>query len=200
MFTGIVSAIGRVTAVREANGARRLTVETGAQPTTGWRTGDSVAVSGVCLTLVSVESGRFDAELSGETLARTTLGRLAAGGAVNLEPALAAGAALGGHLVTGHVDGVATVRDCSDQAGALQATIRAPDALARFIAEKGSVTLDGVSLTVGRVVGADFEITLVPHTRSATTLGELVAGRPLNLEVDLIARYLDRLLDARGTR
>ena len=119
---------------------------------------------------------------------------------MNLEPALAAGAALGGHLVTGHVDGVATVRDCSEQAGALQATIRAPDALARFIAEKGSVTLDGVSLTVGRVAGADFEITLVPHTRSATTLGELAAGRPLNLEVDLIARYLDRLLEARGTR
>ncbi len=200
MFTGIVTAVGKVVAVRETGGARRLAIGTGAQATSGWRVGDSVAVSGVCLTLVAVESGRFEAELSGETLSRTTLGRLAAGSAVNLEPALAAGAPLGGHLVTGHVDGIATVRDCREEAGALEATVRAPAALARFIAEKGSVTLDGVSLTVGRVAGADFGITLVPHTRSATTLGELAAGSALNLEVDLIARYLDRLLDARGAQ
>ncbi len=122
------------------------------------------------------------------------------GSAVNLEPALAAGSALGGHLVTGHVDGVATVRDCREEAGALGATVEAPAALSRFIAEKGSVTLDGVSLTVGRVTGAAFEITLVPHTRAVTTLGDLAAGRAMNLEVDLVARYIDRLLEMRGTR
>jgi len=200
MFTGIVTAVGKVVAMHAAGSARRLTIEAGAQAGAGWRIGDSVAVSGVCLTLTSVEGGRFDADLSGETLSRTTLGALVPGSAVNLEPALAAGSALGGHLVTGHVDGVASVRDGREADGALQATVEAPAALARFIAEKGSVTLDGVSLTVGRVAGASFEVTLVPHTRSATTLGDLAAGRSLNLEVDLIARYLDRLLDARGAR
>ena len=200
MFTGIVTAVGTVVAVVEAGGGRRLAIETGNQPTAGWRIGDSVAVAGCCLTLVAVANGRFEAELSGETLARTTLGRLVPGSAVNLEPALAVGSALGGHLVTGHVDGVATVRDCREEAGALGATVEAPAALSRFIAEKGSVTLDGVSLTVGRVTGAAFEITLVPHTRSVTTLGELVAGSAMNLEVDLVARYIDRLLEMRGTR
>ena len=200
MFTGIVTAVGKVVAVHAAGSARQLTIEAGAQAGAAWRIGDSVAVSGVCLTLAAVDSGRFVADLSGETLSRTTLGVLAPDSVVNLEPALAAGGALGGHLVTGHVDGVATVRDCREADGALQATVEAPAALARFIAEKGSVTLDGVSLTVGRVAGGRFEVTLVPHTRSVTTLGDLAAGRTLNLEVDLIARYLDRLLDARGAR
>jgi riboflavin synthase len=200
VFTGIVTVIGSVSAVREAGGGRRLTIDTGAQPTAGWAVGDSVAVAGVCLTLIAVASGRFEADLSGETLARTTLGRLVPGSAVNLEPALAAGSALGGHLVTGHVDGIATVQDCRDEAGAMGATVEAPAALARFIAEKGSVTLDGVSLTVGRVSGSRFEVTLVPHTRAVTTLGTIAAGQSMNLEVDLVARYIDRLLDMRGTR
>jgi riboflavin synthase len=159
-----------------------------------------VAVSGVCLTLVAVAPGRFEAELSGETLARTTLGGLARGSRVNLESALASGDALGGHLVTGHVDGVATVRESREEGGALWAAVEAPSALARFIAGKGSVTLDGVSLTVGEVHGAIFEIHLVPHTRAVTTLGALAPGQGLNLEVDLLARYLDRLLEARGIR
>jgi riboflavin synthase len=200
MFTGIVTALGRVAAVRACGDARRLAIETGTQAVGGWRIGDSVAVSGVCLTVAAVQENRFDADLSGETVSRTTLGQLEPGSAVNLEAALAAGSALGGHLVTGHVDGVATVRDCREADGALQATVEAPAALARFIAEKGSVTLDGVSLTVGRVAGNCFEVTLVPHTRSVTTLGDLAAARRLNLEVDLVARYLDRLLDARGAR
>jgi len=200
MFTGIVTAVGSVVAVHAAGSARRLTFEAGPQVATGWRIGDSISVSGVCLTLAAIEGGRFDADLSGETLSRTTMGVLVPGSAVNLEPAVAAGSALGGHLVTGHVDGVAAVRDCREADGALQATVEAPAALARFIAEKGSVTLDGVSLTVGRVAGHSFEVTLVPHTRSVTTLGDMAAGRRLNLEVDLVARYLDRLLDARGAR
>jgi riboflavin synthase len=200
VFTGIVMGVGSVAALREGGGASRLEISTGALSTAGWRTGDSVAVSGVCLTLVDIAEGRFSAELSGETMERTTLGALGPGSAVNLEPALAAGDALGGHLVTGHVDGVATVRDAREAGGALSAEVEAPAALARFIAEKGSVTLDGVSLTVGGVAGARFGITLVPHTRATTTLGTLAAGRRLNLEVDLVARYLDRLLEARQSR
>jgi riboflavin synthase len=199
MFTGIVQAVGRVAECGTGSGGtRRLAIDTGGLPTAGWRHGDSIAVAGVCLTVTSLADGRFTAELSGETLARTTLGRLATGDAVNLEPALRANDALGGHFVTGHVDGVARVRDCREAGGALHATIEAPAALARFIAEKGSVALDGVSLTVGRVAGVAFEIDLVPHTRAVTTLGALAPGLELNLEIDLVARYLDRLLDARG--
>lgn len=200
MFTGIVAATGRIAAVSDGAGTRRIAVETGGLSTSGWKVGDSVAVSGVCLTLVAVAPGRFEADLSGETLARTTLGALASGNRVNLEPALVAGAALGGHLVSGHVDGVATVRAAREEGGALRAAVEAPAALARFVAEKGSVTLDGVSLTVGDVRGSEFDVHLVPHTRAVTTLGALVPGQPLNLEVDLLARYLDRLLEARGIR
>jgi len=199
MFTGIVKSVGRIARVRDG-AARRLAIDTGGLATAGWKTGDSVAVSGVCLTLVTVADGTFEAELSGETIARTTLGRLAAGDPVNLEPSLGAAEPLGGHLVTGHVDGVASVLDCREEGGALRATVEAPAALARFIAEKGSVTLDGVSLTVNRVAGREFGVDLVPHTRAATTLGDLAAGRALNLEVDLVARYLERLLESRGIR
>jgi len=199
MFTGIVKSMGRVAAVREG-AARRLAIDTGGLATAGWKAGDSIAVSGVCLTLVAVADGRFEAELSGETVGRTTLGSLAPGDRVNLEPALGAADAIGGHLVTGHVDGVASVRDCSEEGGALRATVEAPAALARFIAEKGSIALDGVSLTVNRIDGREFGVDLVPHTRAVTTLGELAAGRLLNLEVDLVARYLDRLLESRGIR
>lgn len=199
MFTGIVRAVGRVAAIGDGTGgSRRLAIDTGGLLTAGWNRGDSVAVAGVCLTVVTLADGRFEAELSGETLARTTLGRLAAGDPVNLEPALRAADALGGHFVTGHVDGVARAGECREAGGALHATIEAPAALARYIAEKGSVALDGVSLTVGRVDGARFEIDLVSHTRAVTTLGALAPGLPLNLEVDLVARYLDRLLEARA--
>jgi riboflavin synthase len=198
MFTGIVRSVGRVAVVGGGyDGSRRLAIDTGGLATANWQRGDSIAVAGVCLTVVTLSEGRFEAELSGETLARTTLGRLAAGSAVNLEPALRASEALGGHLVTGHVDGVARVRDCREEGGVLTATIDAPDELERFIAAKGSVTLDGVSLTVGRVTDAAFVIDLVPHTRAVTTLAALAPGRELNLEVDLVARYLDRLIESR---
>ena len=198
MFTGIVRSVGRVAAVGSGSGGSRLiAIDTGGLATGAWQRGDSIAVAGVCLTVVTLADGRFEAELSGETLARTTLGRLASGFAVNLEPALRASDVLGGHLVTGHVDGVARVRDCREDGGVLTATIDAPDALSRFIAAKGSVALDGVSLTVGQVAGASFVIDLVPHTRAVTTLRALAPGNELNLEVDLVARYLDRLIDAR---
>lgn len=195
MFTGIVRGIGRI--VDGGTGAR-LSIDAGSLPTVGWQAGDSVAVSGVCLTIVALAGARFDAELSPETLARTTLGGLATGAPVNLEPALAASDRLGGHFVTGHVDGVARVAQLEESAGTLRARIDAPAELARFIARKGSVALDGVSLTVSEVEGARFVIDLVPHTRTATTLGGLATGQPLNLEIDLVARYLDRLLSARG--
>jgi riboflavin synthase len=197
MFTGIVKAIGRIAAVG-GNGATRLTVETGQLSTSAWRVGDSIAVSGVCLTVIALTDGRFDAELSGETAQRTTLGRVAAGAHVNLEPAVAAHEALGGHLVTGHVDGLAHVRAVEEEGASLRASIEAPAGLARYLARKGSVTLDGVSLTVGTVDGAVFRIDVVPHTRAATTLGSLATGQALNLEVDLVARYLERLLEARS--
>jgi riboflavin synthase len=200
VFTGIVSSMGTVATVEAGAGVSRIAVETGALATTAWKAGDSIAVSGVCLTAVAVVPGRFEADLSGETLARTTLGRLAPGNRVNLEAALAAGSALGGHFVTGHVDGIATVRECREEGGALRVAVETPAELLRFIAVKGSVTLDGVSLTVGALHGAVFDVHLVPHTRAVTTFGALAPGRSLNLEVDLLARYLDRLLEARGAR
>ncbi len=200
MFTGIVKGIGRIVHVEGGADARRLTIATGEVATEAWKTGDSIAVSGVCLTVVKLAGINFEADLSGETLARTTLGRLRAGDSVNLEPALSAADVLGGHLVSGHVDGLAEVRRVEKTAGSIHATIEAPAALARYVACKGSVTLDGVSLTVSEVSGAIFGIDIVPHTRAVTTLGGIAAGRSLNIEVDLIARYLERLLEARGTR
>lgn len=198
MFTGIVRGVGRIAQVVDSGDACRLAIDTGGLATDGWQVGDSVAVAGVCLTIASLGPARFEADLSGETLRRTTLGGLGAGRPVNLEPALTAGAVLGGHLVTGHVDGVAQVRQVAEVAGSLRATIEAPRELARFIARKGSVTLDGVSLTVSEVSDAAFLVDIVPHTRAVTTLSALAGGHSLNLEVDLVARYLDRLLEARG--
>ncbi|MGB5132043.1 MAG: riboflavin synthase, partial [Steroidobacteraceae bacterium] len=171
-------------------------VDTGGLATGGWREGDSVSVAGVCLTAVRVDAGIFEACVSRETLAHTTLGSLRRDAAVNLEPALAAGDALGGHYVTGHVDGVARVAGIREDAGSLRVSIEAPPVLARYLAPRGSVTVDGVSLTVAGVQGALFEVNLVPHTRQATTLGSLQAGDPVNLEVDILARYLERLFDA----
>lgn len=200
MFTGIVKGIGRIVHVEGAGSARRLAIAPGTLETDVWQVGDSIAVSGVCLTVAKLAGGNFEADLSGETLARTTLGRLRAGDSINLEPALSAADVLGGHLVSGHVDGVAEVRRVEETAGSMRATIEAPAALARYVACKGSVTLDGVSLTVAEVSGALFGIDVVPHTRAVTTLGDIAVGRSLNLEVDLIARYLERLLEARGIR
>ncbi len=200
MFTGIVRGIGRIVHVEGGNDARRLTISAGEVPTGAWKIGDSIAVAGVCLTVAKLAGGTFDTDLSGETLARTTLGRLGAGDPVNLEPALSAADVLGGHLVSGHVDGIAEVRRVEESAGSTHATIEAPSGFARYVASKGSVTLDGVSLTIGEVSGAIFAIDIVPHTRAVTTLRDIAAGQSLNLEVDLIARYLERLLEARGIR
>lgn len=183
-----------------ADGALTLAVDTCGLATGDWREGDSICVAGVCLTAARVDSGGFAACVSRETLTNTTLGSLAPDDPVNLEPALAAGEPLGGHYVTGHVDGVARVAGIREDAGSLRLTIEVPPPLARYMAPKGSVTVDGVSLTVNAVHRHVIEVNLVPHTRTVTTLGTLHAGDPVNLEVDILARYLERLLDAQWRR
>jgi len=199
MFTGIVKALGRVAAAEPAGGGRRFRIEADALDAFGLAVGDSVAVNGVCLTALEPSSGVFFADASPETLSLTTLGRLAPGSPVNLEPALKAGEALGGHLVSGHVDGIARLSAVEPAGDNRVLRFEAPDALARYIAPKGSVTLDGVSLTVNGVDARVFELNLIPHTLKVTTLGRLGVGDPVNLEVDLIARYLERLLEQRQT-
>ena len=193
MFTGIVTAIGRVEA-REARGADlTLTIAAEGVDLSGARMGDSIAVSGVCLTITHLDGPRFRADVSRETLDLTTLGSLRQGSAVNLEPALKVGDALGGHLVSGHVDGLATLVGRHPDARSERYEFAVPHELARYVARKGSVCLDGVSLTVNEVSGTHFGVNLIPHTQQVTTLGQLAPGARVNLEVDLIARYLERL-------
>ena len=194
MFTGIIQAVGTITALEPKGGDARLRIATGALDLRGVRLGDSIAVSGVCLTAVELPGDGFWADVSGETLARTTLGGLRAGDRVNLEKALTPSTPLGGHLVSGHVDGVGRVLERSAAARSVRFRIEVPAALAKYIAEKGSVCTDGVSLTVNAVDGAVFDLNIVPHTLQATTLDLWQSGRAVNIEVDLIARYLERLL------
>ena len=196
MFTGIVQGIGRVAALTRRGGDAELVVDAPGLALDSVTVGDSIAVAGVCLTATRIEGPRFAADVSNETLAVTTLGRLAPGSRVNLERALRAGDALGGHYVTGHVDGLARVVAAVDDARSLRLTFEAPAQLARYVAPKGSVTLAGVSLTVNDVDGRRFGVNLIPHTRDVTTLGALRAGEDVNLEIDIIARYVERLVTA----
>src|SRR6185295_11602083 len=198
MFTGIVLEIGelrRIDAIAGAGGAsdRRIEVCCAAIGRDRLELGASVSVDGVCLTVAAHGAGSFFADVSGETLAVTTLGAKQAGARVNLEPALRAGDSLGGHWVSGHVDGIAQVVSTTADARSLRVDLAAPAALARYIARKGSVTLDGVSLTVNDVAGTTFGINLIPHTLEVTTLGGLKPGARLNLEIDVLARYVERL-------
>ena len=200
MFTGIVQAVGRIDERKEhASGDVSLTVATGAIDATGIAVGDSICVSGVCLTAVEVTRDGFLTDVSAESLARTTLGDLASGSRVNLETSLTLQTPLGGHLVSGHVDGIARVVARSEDARSVRIGFRAPDALARYIAEKGSVCIDGTSLTVNGVDGSAFDVNIVPHTLGATTLGDLGPGSTVNIEVDPIARYVERLLAYRDS-
>ncbi len=194
MFTGIIQAIGRIAALQSSGADMRLRVHTGKLHMKGVVLGDSIAVSGVCLTVVDLPGDGFWADVSRETLQRTVLGDLGKGAAVNLELALAANARLGGHLVSGHVDGVGVVHERRDAGRSVYFRIQAPDELARYIAQKGSICADGVSLTVNSVDAALFDLNIVPHTLKATTLDAWIPGQRVNLEVDLIARYLERLL------
>lgn len=194
MFTGIISAVGTISR-REAHSTDfRLRINSGRLDLSDVALGDSIAVSGVCLTVIELFSDGFNADVSRETLEHTILGTAQLGTAVNLEKALTPTTRLGGHLVSGHVDGIGTVSAWHPDGRSWRLRIQAPATLSRYIAAKGSITVDGVSLTVNLVQGAEFELNIVPHTLQHTTLAQCVNGRRVNLEVDLIARYLERLL------
>lgn len=192
MFTGLIQSVGTIRSI--ARGGARIAIDAGKLDLAQAALGDSIAVSGVCLTLVARLGRVFEADVSQETLARTTLGGLAPGARVNLEPALTPTSRLGGHLVSGHVDGVGTVAARTPAGSSVRFRIQVPAPLAKYIAEKGSICVDGVSLTVNAVDGAEFEVNIVPHTAQETTLDDWRPGVHVNLEVDLIARYLERLL------
>lgn len=198
MFTGIVTDLGTVIEREARGGDLRLAIAFRQLDEARVRLGDSICVQGCCVTVTARAAATFAADLSRETLARTTLGTLAVGAAVNLEPALRAGDVLGGHLVSGHVDGIARVTAVESDARSQRLTIAAPRELMRYIAPKGSVTVDGVSLTVNEVTESAFGVNIIPHTRTVTTLGALTAGAPVNIEIDQIARYLARLLAVPG--
>jgi riboflavin synthase len=192
MFTGIVTDIGRIVST-EMTGDLRARIAT-RYDVARIDIGASIACDGVCLTVVALgPEGWFDVEISGETVSKTNLGGWAPGKRVNLERALKVGDELGGHIVSGHVDGLAEVVDVRPEGGSVRVRFRAPEALARFIAPKGSVALNGTSLTVNEVEGAEFGVNFIPHTQSATTWGEVAAGDRVNLEVDTMARYVARL-------
>ncbi|HKJ87599.1 MAG TPA: riboflavin synthase [Gammaproteobacteria bacterium] len=194
MFTGIIQAVGTVRSIEPAAGDWRVTVQAGALDLGDVALGDSIAVSGPCLTVVALEGGGFAADVSRETWERTAFGELAEGTRVNLEKALLPTTRLGGHLVSGHVDGLAVLRERRPEARSERFVLEVPPGFSRYVAEKGSVCLDGVSLTVNGVSGNRFDVNLVPHTLGHTTLGDRRPGDRLNLEVDVIARYLERLL------
>ena len=194
MFTGIIESIGKIAKMEKRGGDVRLHIATGKLDLSDVALGDSIAVNGVCLTAVVLPGDGFVADVSNETLSLTSLGQLSTGSPVNLEKALTMSTRLGGHLVSGHVDGLGEVVAKSEDARSIRFTVKAPDELAKYIAHKGSITVDGTSLTVNAVSGAEFELNIVPHTAQETIMSEYKVGRIVNLEVDLVARYLERLL------
>ncbi|HET7650133.1 MAG TPA: riboflavin synthase [Gammaproteobacteria bacterium] len=194
MFTGIIQTIGRVRQLEARGGDVRIGIEAGQLDWQRIGIGDSIAVNGCCLTVIEKLDDGFAADASTETLALTTLGNLERGSPVNLETALTLSTPLGGHLVSGHVDGLGTVRERHDDARSVRFTIELPPSLARYVAKKGSISVDGVSLTINEVNGAQFEVNIIPHTLENTIIGGYAAGTRVNIEVDLVARYLERML------
>jgi riboflavin synthase len=194
MFTGIVEAVGRIARIQALGGDWRLCVRSGGLDLTDVRLGDSIAVNGACLTVTSLQSGGFSADVSSETIACTAFSALRAGHRVNLEKALTLSARLGGHLVSGHVDGVGEVISRRPDGRSQRIDVKAPADIARYIAAKGSICVNGVSLTVNAVDGDVFSLNVIPHTAGETTVDEWLPGAMVNLEVDLLARYLERLL------
>ncbi len=194
MFTGIIQAVGTIANMENRGGDMRLRIATGKLSLDDVALGDSIAVNGVCLTVVELPGDGFVADVSRETMTHTSLASLKTGISVNLEKALTLATRLGGHLVSGHVDGLGEVVSRSDDARSVHFVIRAPDELAKYIAHKGSITIDGTSLTVNQVNGAEFDLNIVPHTIQETIIGGYQAGTKVNLEVDIIARYLERLV------
>jgi len=197
MFTGLVEGVGALVARELRGGDARLRIGVGTLPFDRVEMGESISVNGVCLTVVAFDVGTFEADASNETLALTTLGALPVGHALNLERAMRPDDRLGGHLVSGHVDGVGRVLRVSEDARAQRWTFAAPKPLLRYIAQKGSICVDGVSLTVNAVDDAGFEVALVPHTIAHTAFAQATIGDAVNLEVDLVARYVERLLTTR---
>lgn len=198
MFTGIIESVGEIRALTPRGGDLRVVVGSGKLDMAAVTLGDSIAVNGVCLTVVAFDAHSFSADVSSETVACTTLAEFRPGSRVNLELAMLPTTRLGGHLVSGHVDGVGEIRRRWSDARSERFRIQAPAALAKYIATKGSICVDGISLTVNGVEGNEFELNIVPHTLAATTMGGYQAGQRVNLEVDIIARYLERLLGAEG--
>jgi riboflavin synthase len=194
MFTGIVAATGRIESIVRSAGQARFHIDASGLDLSAAKLGDSIAVNGACLTVVELTESGFSADLSSETLELTNLGDSNEGAAVNLEAALTLGEALGGHLVTGHIDGVGVVQSVQPDADSLQLCIDAPENLARFIARKGSVCVDGISLTVNDVDQRTFKMMIVPHTQANTIIAQYQAGTRVNIEIDIIARYLERLV------
>lgn len=198
MFTGIVIDIGKITELRDIAADRRISVETRLAAKGGLLLGSSIAVNGVCLTVTDLSANDFTADVSMETLRCTTFSALQLGDPVNLEPALTPNTALGGHFVSGHVDGIGKVRSIQAAGRSYRYTITTPGTLSKYIAVKGSVTVDGVSLTVNSVSAHSFEVNIIPHTLEQTLFKSYRQGTDVNLEVDLLARYLERLLENRG--
>ena len=198
MFTGIIVATGGVTSLTQKGGDLELGIDAAGLDLARIALGDSVSVQGACLTVTRLEGTRFFADVSRETMAKTTLGGLSAGSRVNLEPSLRAGDALGGHWVSGHVDAVGKLRAVVQDARSWRMEFELPESLMRFVAPKGSICVNGVSLTVNTVEGRCFDVNIIPHTHQVTTLGELRPGDGVNIEIDVIARYLDRLMTRTG--
>ena len=197
MFTGIIEAQGHIAVIESVGGDARMTIESASDYLQGANLGDSIAVNGVCLTAVAFPAKGFVADLSAETLQGTTANAWQLGQSVNLEKALTPHKPLGGHMVSGHVDGVGQLVEKLEDARGWRLSFEVPKAIAKYIARKGSITIDGISLTVNEVDKTRFGVMIVPHTWQHTTLGSLAVGGSVNLEVDLIARYLERLLAAR---
>jgi len=194
MFTGIILAKGRITSLLERDGDLELGVDAAGLDVASIAIGDSICVQGVCLTVTRKQDACFFADVSRETMAKTTLGRLKVGANVNLEPSLRAGDQLGGHLVSGHVDAAGSLKRIDQDARSWRLEFELPPPLMRFVAAKGSICLNGVSLTVNKVEGERFDVNIIPHTHTVTTLGELRVGDEVNVEIDVVARYLDRLM------
>jgi len=194
MFTGIILAIGKIAAIERRAGDCRLKIDTGKLSLTDAALGDSIAVNGVCLTAVELGAHYFCADVSNETLSRTLLNSVTIGTPVNLELALTPTTRMGGHIVSGHVDGVGKLIEKKADGRSFRFKFKAPDNLAKYIAEKGSICINGISLTVNEVNGAVFSVNIVPHTLQETTLGDATVGSLVNLEVDLLARYMERLM------
>ena len=194
MFTGIISAIGDIAELEQRDGDVRLTIRTGNLSLADVHLGDSIACNGACLTAVELTGEGFIADVSVETLNLTTIVNWQVGNRINLEKAMQASDRFGGHIVSGHVDGIGEVISLHEDASSWRFRIRVPRELAKYIAHKGSITVDGTSLTINKVEGAEFELNIVPHTMTHTVMGDYKVGTKVNLEVDLVARYLERLL------